>query len=273
MIVLEHRDFKVRTVDGVNIAVRETRAALPMADRTPIVLLHGTAPTGAAAALQSDTFAEALARAGHVCFSVDMRGFGKSDAPTTGMRSTRRPASMVHSIEMARDLDAAANELRKVSGRSKVGIIQWGAPAGIVYAALWPEKVSHLVLCDMAADSGVDAPSLQPDLAEQGDAAGQGDTVGDGQTATLTRRLALHDLAPAAVHRDVPDAVAMNYANHIFCKVMIVEAGERSEIDEDGVSRFHGDFIRAREIFVRPPDTTESASNGGLARSLTEFLR
>ncbi len=123
------------------------------------------------------------------------------------MGSARRPAPLVRSIEIARDLDAAANELRRVSGLSKVGIVQWGAPVGIVYAALWPEKVSHLVLCDMTPNLGSDAPEIQPGLPEGDDlclaqeaehawSTSGAEMTDDGQTATVSRRLALHDLAP-----------------------------------------------------------------------------
>lgn len=275
-------------MDGFSIAVRETKSKQRIDGRTPVVLLHGMPSAGAAEFIENEAFAVALARAGHICFSVDVRGFGKSDRPAVKMGSARRPAPMVRSIEIARDLDAAANELRKVSGRSKVGIVQWGAPLGIVYAALWPEKVSHLVLCDMVVDLGGDAPAIQPDPGEQGgiaDAA-QGwqsgdEAIGQGATATLPRRLALHDLAPADGGGHVSDALAMNYAHHIYCRVMIVESGERADIkgEGEGVSPFHSEFIRAREIRVRRPDSRETGADGrlgivrnGLVGSLAEFL-
>ncbi len=289
MIVVEQRDFKIRTVDGASIAVRETRSNCDEF-RTPVVLLHGVRPAGIDDAVDNDIFAHGLARAGHICFSVDVRGFEKSDSPPAGMGCARRPAPLVRSIEIARDMDAAANELRKVSGLSKVGIVQWGAPVGIVYAALWPEKVSHLVLCDMDAGAGGDAAAIQPGLPGDGDLggivetadvwpAGDAEAMSDVQTARPVRRLALQDLAP--LRDSFPDELAMNYANHIYCRVMVIEPGTRPDDDAEAAAPFRREFIRAQEVCVRRPDATESGADGrnrrrtrgGLIGSLAEFLR
>jgi pimeloyl-ACP methyl ester carboxylesterase len=187
-------------------------------------------------------------------------------------------------------MDAAANELRRVSGLSKVGIVQWGAPVGIVYAALWPEKVSHLVLCDMDCGIDADAAAIQPGLPGHGDLGGgvepadvwpavEAEAMSDIQIVRPVKRLALQDLAPL---RDTfPDELAMNYANHIYCKVMVIEHGEGPDHDVEGAAPFRRDFIRAREVCVRRPDATERGASGrnrrrmrgGLIGSLAEFLR
>jgi len=94
---------------------------------------------------ESDLLAEDLARAGHDCFVVRGDGFGHA-----GRRSLSCAESLplLRGIEMARDFNTAAAALRQATGASKIGIVQQGAPIGLIYAALWPEHVSHLVLRD-----------------------------------------------------------------------------------------------------------------------------
>jgi pimeloyl-ACP methyl ester carboxylesterase len=286
MIVVEQRNFSVCTVDGFSIAIRETRSSMCTGSRTPVVLLRGTSHVDESD--ESDAFAADLARAGHICFSLGVRGFGQSDRRQATMGAARRPAPLVRSIEIARDLDAAANELRKVSGVSKVGIVQWGAPVGIVYAALWPEKVSHLVLCDMTPNLADDAPQIQPGMPECDDfnLASEADqpwaydiaTADDGQAATITKRLALQDLAPRRDPSRFPDELAMNYANHIYCKVMVIESDIGAGIEAESAAQFRNDFTRAQEIRVSRQAAAGHGGDdyrprGGLIGSLAEFLR
>src|SRR5690606_24173633 len=78
------RDFKVLTVDGVNIAVREARPSAAVSAKTPMVLMHGTRIPGISEydlPVPGGSLAESLATAGHICFIPDARGFGRSDRP------------------------------------------------------------------------------------------------------------------------------------------------------------------------------------------------
>src|SRR3546814_497231 len=77
------RDFKLRTVDGVTIGVREVKGDGPGANSgTPIVLLHGTRIPGISEydlPVPNGSLAQDLALAGHPCFIPDARGFGRSE--------------------------------------------------------------------------------------------------------------------------------------------------------------------------------------------------
>lgn len=145
------RDFKVLTVDGVNIAVREVRPSAAVSAKTPMVLMHGTRIPGISEydlPVPGGSLAESLATAGHICFIPDARGFGRSDRPPQMNEDPSRSRPLVRSIEIVRDIDATVDELRRTTGAERVGLMGWGVGATVIlmYAAFWPEKVSHLVL-------------------------------------------------------------------------------------------------------------------------------
>jgi pimeloyl-ACP methyl ester carboxylesterase len=137
MASIKRRDFSLRSAEGVEVAVRELRQTRLASDRVPLIVAAGSDMD------ESDLLAEDLARAGHDCFVVDADNFGQAD---------RRPLRcaaylpLLRGIEIARDFDTVASALRKATGAAKIGIFQQGAPVGLIYAALWPERVSHLVL-------------------------------------------------------------------------------------------------------------------------------
>jgi len=148
---IARRDFKVRTVDGVNIAVREVRPEPHVPGKTPMVLMHGTRIPGISEydlPAPGGSLAETLALAGHTCFIPDARGFGGSDRSSEMDEDPSQSRPLVRSIEIVRDIDAAVDELRRTTGSERVGLMGWGVGATVVlmYAAFWPEKVSHLVL-------------------------------------------------------------------------------------------------------------------------------
>lgn len=138
MASIKRRDFTLRSVEGATVAIREVRPTRFANERVPLILTAGADMD------ESDLLAEDLARAGHDCFVVDPRHFGHAE---------RRPLRcseslpLLRGIEIARDFDTAAAALRRATGASKIGIFQHGTPIGLIYAALWPERVSHLVLC------------------------------------------------------------------------------------------------------------------------------
>lgn len=144
------RDFFVEAADGIRIAVREVRPA-GAAPRTPMVLMHGTRIPGISEfdlPVENGSLAADLAAAGHICYIVDARGFGRSDRPAEMDLPPEPGLPLVRTIEITRDVDAAVDHLCRASGRQRVGLLGWGVGGTCVamYAALHPEKVSHLVL-------------------------------------------------------------------------------------------------------------------------------
>lgn len=151
MTEIVRRDFKVRTVDGVDIAVREVRDASASSRKVPMVLMHGTRIPGISEydlPVPGGSLAEDLARAGHICFIPDARGFGGSARPEAMSRPPNQSRPISRSIAIVRDIDATVDALRAATGAAQVGLMGWGvgATAVLMHAALWPEKISHLVL-------------------------------------------------------------------------------------------------------------------------------
>lgn len=142
------KDFHVRTVDGLNVAIREVRPDGP-AERVPILFLHGTRIPGLSEfdlPVENGSLSADMAAKGHVCYILDARGYGKSDRPAE-MEEPPKPGerTLVRSIEITRDVDAAVNHLLEVTGKEKVALLGWGVGGSILmmYAAMWPEKISH----------------------------------------------------------------------------------------------------------------------------------
>jgi pimeloyl-ACP methyl ester carboxylesterase len=158
---IQRRDFKVQTVDHVGIAIREVRS--DVADRTPLVLLHGTRIPGLSEydlEVPNGSFAADMAARGHVCFIPDARGYGRSDRPEAMSRPPHESRPFARSIEITRDVDACVDALREATGAEKVALMGWGVGATILimYAALWPEKVSHIVLYNAIYGGGTEFP-------------------------------------------------------------------------------------------------------------------
>lgn len=144
------KDFHVTTADGVRVAIREVRPDGP-ADRVPMLLLHGTRIPGLSEfdlPVPGGSLAADLAGQGHVVYILDARGFGRSDRPAE-MEAPPKPGapSLARSIEITRDVDAAVDHLRAATGQAKAAMLGWGVGGTIVamHAALWPEKVSHVI--------------------------------------------------------------------------------------------------------------------------------
>ena len=150
MTDIQRSDFFVETVDGVRIAIREVRSdGVP--DRVPMVLMHGTRIPGLSEfdlPVENGSLAADLAAKGHVCYIADARGFGRSERPPE-MDAPPLPGakSLARSIEITRDVDAAVDHLLASTGQSRAAIFGWGVGGTIaaMYAALWPEKVSHII--------------------------------------------------------------------------------------------------------------------------------
>lgn len=161
MAEIERRDFFVKTSDGFSIAIREVRSTKPAKDdKTPIILLHGTRIPGLSEYdldVPNGSFAADLAALGHVCYIVDARGFGRSERPAE-MDEPPVPGkrSLFRTIEITRDVDAAVDHLRTSEGVERVSLFGWGVGGTCVlmYAALCPEKCSHVMLYDVIYGGG-----------------------------------------------------------------------------------------------------------------------
>ncbi|MGR3660449.1 MAG: alpha/beta hydrolase [Paracoccaceae bacterium] len=163
MTEIFRRDFHVTTSDDVKIAVRCVKSE--DTSKVPMILMHGTRIPGISEFdldVPNGSLAEDLARAGHVCYIPDARGFGESDrsAELDAARTTGKP--IVRCMEISRDIDAAVNALRIETGQDKVGIFGWGTGGtlAIIYAALWPEKVENIILYNTLYGGGGDHPEI-----------------------------------------------------------------------------------------------------------------
>lgn len=150
MTDVTRRDFHVITRDNISIAIREVKQAGNQ-DRVPMILLHGTRIPGLSEFdlnVPNGSLAEDLAKQGHIVYIVDARGFGRSERPAE-MDKPRQPGkrTLVRTIEITRDVDAAVEHLIEATGCKKVGLFGWGVGGTCIqmYASLHPDKVSHLV--------------------------------------------------------------------------------------------------------------------------------
>lgn len=130
-----------------------------------MILMHGTRIPGISEFdldVANGSLAEDLARAGHVCYIPDARGFGQSDRPAEMDEPRTSGKPIVRSIEISRDIDAAVNALRDETGQDKVGIFGWGTGGtlALIYAALWPEKVDNIILYNTLYGGVGDHPEI-----------------------------------------------------------------------------------------------------------------
>ena len=157
-------DIKLSTVDGVTIGARTVRADTPDAFAgTPMVLLHGTRIPGISEydlPVANGSFAQDMALRGHACIIPDARGFGNSDRPEAMSRPPSESEPLSRCMEITRDVDVAVDALRDASGHERVALMGWGVGSTIMlmYAAIWPEKVSHVVLYNALYGGGTSHP-------------------------------------------------------------------------------------------------------------------
>ena len=165
MSEIARRDFHVETADGVRVAVREVRTK-DGNSRVPMVLLHGTRIPGLSEydlPVPNGSLAADLAAKGHVVYILDARGYGRSERPAE-MEAPPVPGAdaLCRTIEITRDVVAAADHLRAATSWNKVGLFGWGVGATCcaMSAALWPDKISHLVLYSMVYGGTADIPNF-----------------------------------------------------------------------------------------------------------------
>lgn len=154
MSVSRH-DHRVRTSDGFDLSVRSLRAhGAPAHDaaRVPLILIHGARAGGVASfdlPVPGGSLATDLAPFASSVHVVDLRGYGRSARPAAmaAPAEDHPPVARLH--EVLRDLDAVVTHvLAQEPDATGVALLGWatgGHWAG-AYAALWPERVSHLVI-------------------------------------------------------------------------------------------------------------------------------
>src|SRR5690606_41541069 len=85
MVGVVRKDFSVKTLDGVTIAIRSVRLeGAGVQPKVPMILMHGTRIPGISEfdlPVPNGSLAEDLARKGHVCYIPVARGFGNFDSP------------------------------------------------------------------------------------------------------------------------------------------------------------------------------------------------
>lgn len=163
-MTLVRRDHRIQTVDKVNIAVREVsmrNRATPAG--APLLLMHGTRLPGVSEFdlfVPDGSIAEHFARRGHDCFIPDARGFGASDRPAAMSQPSSASRPLARCLEITRDVDATVDLMRSTCGVERVGMLGWGIGGTLLlaYAALWPEKVSHVILYNALYGGGSEHP-------------------------------------------------------------------------------------------------------------------
>jgi len=149
MAEIQRNDFKVSGKDGIELYVRQVQATNGATDKPPVILLHGARVPGVASfdlPVAGGSLAGDLARAGHRVFIMDARGYGGSTR--VGQDGPRDGAPQVNSYEVVRDVDAVVRAVQERAGVSQVALLGWATGGHWVgmYASLYPEQVSHLVM-------------------------------------------------------------------------------------------------------------------------------
>lgn len=136
----EDEVLEARTRDGWTLSLGRRRPRAP-ARRPPVLLVHGIAMNRQAFDFGVERWSVAafLARAGFDCFTLDLRGHGRS----------RRGPTRRWNLDtyLAEDLPAALDAIRAATGEPRVLYVghSQGAILGMALCALRPERVAALV--------------------------------------------------------------------------------------------------------------------------------
>jgi pimeloyl-ACP methyl ester carboxylesterase len=165
---LRRSDVRVEAEPGVTLFVRVVEPAAAAGGGAvagdgaapTVILVHGARAPGLASfdlAVPGGSLAGDLAAAGLRVLVMDVRGYGGSTRPAAMSAPPGEHAPLVRSDEVMRDLDAVAGWAR-AHGAERVALFGWatGAHWCGMYAALHPERVSHLVMLNGLY--GADAP-------------------------------------------------------------------------------------------------------------------
>src|SRR5215831_5614497 len=165
---VQRTDLVTRSVDGVRLAIREVRPARLQPGVDPIVLLHGARVPGIGSfdlRVPGGSLAADLAeRLGARVYVPDVRGYGRSERPAAMEQPAGESRPLSRSHEVVRDVDAVVRQVLARTGARQVTLIGWatgGLWAGH-YAALWPERVGHLVLLNALYGGSAVHPMFGP---------------------------------------------------------------------------------------------------------------
>lgn len=146
----EDEVLEARTSDGWTLRLGRRRPRGP-ALRPPVLLVHGIAMNRQAFdfGVERWSLAAFLSRAGFDCFTIDLRGHGRS----------RRGPTRRWTLDtyLAEDLPAALDAIRAATGEERVLLAghSQGAILGLALCALRPERVAAVAaLCGPAFFSG-----------------------------------------------------------------------------------------------------------------------
>ena len=164
-----HRaELVTRSVDGVRLAIREVRPARLRPGVEPIILLHGARVPGIGSfdlSVPGGSLAADLAeRLGARVYVPDVRGYGRSERPAAMERPPGESRPLSRSHEVVRDVDAVVRQVLARTGARHVTLVGWatgGLWAGH-YAALWPERVGHLILLNALYGGSAVHPMVGP---------------------------------------------------------------------------------------------------------------
>lgn len=145
-------DHRIAGEPGIELFVREVRAAEPGGGAAPpVLLLHGARVPSVASfdlPVEGYSLAADLARGGFVAYLLDLRGYGGSTRPPEMSEPREAHPPLVRSDVAVRDVGAAVEWIREREGVAAVALLGWatgGHWAGH-YATLFPERVRHLIL-------------------------------------------------------------------------------------------------------------------------------
>jgi len=164
-----HRtELVTRSVDGVRLAIREVRPARPRPGIDPVILLHGARVPGIGSfdlRVAGGSLAGDLAeRLGAPIYVPDVRGYGRSGRPAAMERPASESSPLCRSHEVVRDVDAVVRWVLARTGAPRITLLGWatgGLWAG-QYAALWPERVGHLILLNSLYGGSAVHPAFGP---------------------------------------------------------------------------------------------------------------
>jgi pimeloyl-ACP methyl ester carboxylesterase len=123
---------RVATSDGLHVALSRYRPAAP-SRRHPVVLCHGVGANRATFDLAPEvSLARGLAAQGYDVWSLELRGYGRSERAAPGDRRYR----WTFDDHVLRDVPAALARVRRESGRERVHFIGHSMGGLVLYAHL-----------------------------------------------------------------------------------------------------------------------------------------
>lgn len=143
-------DFFVASAPGIDLFVRKVLDPDAVADRGPVLLLHG-ARVGGLGSFDVDvegmSLAAVLAEAGHVVYIADLRGYGRSSFPDAMEKDRFASPPAVPTTVAVEDVKAILDEISTRHGDSPIAAMGWATGSHWLAAteAAYPGSIDHLV--------------------------------------------------------------------------------------------------------------------------------